>query len=1307
MATSLTWVTPPGSIANFSIGNPSTTKLMVADTSNTGATVTYSKISGDLPPGLTLSSTGIISGTPQYVTSSNNYFISLDYEFIVRVISSDGQVLDGKFTIIITNTVNQDFQWTTPEGILGTIPNGNFYSLTIQAESSAGLGITYSLVSGELPPGMQLISHRVTKTIITTQFSTSTTIKVSNTQTISINDYVFGSKIAANTRVADINAATNTVTLTHATTSAVATGDTVDIYSPGLLQGVPTILDPIKVNESRSYRFTVRATNSLDRITDRAFSLNVTNIYGPIIEPETTFLGSYFDGNFFDQQLDVIQLNPAVEIEWAVTSGQLPPGLTLNSAGVITGYLEPVELIGRYGPSGYDGTNTAQIGTTATMSNCTISGATLTVGSFSGSIQSQMYLTGANVATNTYIVASLGGNRYTIAPSSNVTISDTTIIGTVLNANQEQQYDTGPYQFNQLSQNVAYTFTVQAFDGANYDLQTYVINVVSRPNYTADSSLSIDDVYLTVDSGNVYIPVIRNTSTILPAGRQDAYYAAKIDGYDFDVGTENLTYRIVNTAGTYDGSPFDPLNRDDLNNGLPGSFDFVSSTVSNLPGVNLDSDSGWIFGKINPQTSAYEEFDFGIEVCKTVGYGSASNITLSINANVTVNTTQFITQRFANSTPSANLSVLANVSSSTIYVTPVSGNVTLLDNSLWVSNSSSLSATVTNTSFYQVEYCSRPTYFTLPVVGDPNSIITWTSPLYLGTIDNGTVSELRVEAVSAIGAKITYSLVDERGVSCRLPQGLILLPTGEIAGRATFESFSVDDHTTTFDNELLVVDRTATFRVKAETVDGSASSTRTFTLKLNLIDTEPYENLYLKAMPPVSKRQMYNSLISDSSIFNETSIYRPNDTNFGVQKDLTMLFLPGLSPSELTEYQTAMIENHFTKTYTFGNIKVAYVLDALYEIKYEVVYVEVVDPGENDLGAGPAQSTDLSGIIDNPYISQDGTAYNIIYPNSSENMTRRMEEIVGYQDQSSLPPWMTSNQPDATTATGFTIPLGYTKAVVIAHAQPGQGEKIAYKIRKSNFDFNQIEFIVDRYQIDNYYSSNYSISTGSYIRDRETTFDSDQNINVGTIVASVTYAVDVPYNQINGRPVEYILANGGIDGIDNFADGETIIFTKQEQFEDPGPYDGWVDYSASYIGDNTETTTVEGYDSGSYDTYTVVPGFLEKSQGTSTVNRRGGIWRIEITNGIVNLAFVQEITVYERVRVLFGKTLSSAVLTYSLDLVPGQTVPFYKVFISNPALRIRTTFNNDTTKFFTRRDQYYEPGSEDKYVKFPQYGVFT
>jgi len=1328
MATNLTWATTPGTIANFSIGNPSTVELIVADTLNTSATFTYSKISGELPPGLSLDSNGTISGVPEYSTSSNNYFTSLRYNFIVRVRASDGRVLDGNFTIIISNTVNQDFSWLTPAGTLGTIPNGKFYSLKIQAETSNNLGVTYTFVSGELPPGMQLISHQVDKTVTQAQYEVTNRLKLSNLQTISIGDFVFGSKIPTNTKVIAVNASTNTVTLSNAVTSPVDTNEVIRFYSPGYLQGVPTILDPVVVDESRVYRFTIRATNSLGRITDRAFSLNITNIYGPIIEPETKLLGSYYDGTFYNKQLEVVQLNPNVQIEWKVTSGELPPGISLTADGAITGYLEPLVLTGNYGPAGFDGAD--------------------------------------------YVV---NGD-----PASGIV--------------SQEEYDTAPYEFNQLSQSLTYTFTVQAFDGANYDLQTYVLNVVSRVGMTADSTLHIDDTFLTIDSGNVRIPVIRNISSMLPAGRQDSYYAFKVDGYDFS--HKDLTYRIVNTVGTYDGSPFDPLWDDSYNgvvdldrpapDGVPGGFDEVFASTSNLPGVLLDEDTGWIHGKLNVQTTALEEYNFGIVACKIEDDG--------------------------------------------------------------------------------LEYCSVPKYFTLPVIGDPNSIITWTSPSDLGTINNGTISELSVNAVSAVGKELVYTLVDEVKTSCRLPQGLVLLPSGEISGRATFEAFNIDDYTTTFDNNQLTIDRTATFKVKAETVDGTSNVTQTFTLKLNVIDKEPYENLYIKAMPSLPQRQIYNNLISDTSIFDPEFIYRPLDPYYGIQEELKMLFLPGLSASELSMYQESMIRNHFNKTYIFGDVKTAYVLDDTYKVKYEVVYLEVTDPGENADGTGPELRTDLSDIISHPYISEDGSTYNVIYPNSSENMKTRLETGIGYQDQSSLPPWMTSNQPDATTATGFNIPLGYTKAVVIAFATPGNGEKIAYRIKQTNIDFNRIEFVADRYQLDNYYSSNYDIAQSTYISDRETTFDSDTNTDVGALVASVTYGVTVPFNEINGRPVNYIVANGGIDSVTNFRDGETIIFTKQEQFVNPGPYNGWVDYSSSFIGDSIETEVVEGYDNGGYDPYTVIPGFLEKSQqsvvastvqvtetnvtntsfgntytitvnntssivpgsdivfsggypfgnlitgityqvtsivddthitinkpattqtfveqvltgnGTNTIdgldsspatvntsvsvngvslipvddyvisgtsivfnsapndgdliiiriystiggkelfndsgtltakiytNFRGGVWKINVIGGIVNLTCVQEISVNDRVRVLFGKTLSGAVLSYSLDLAAGLTVPYYKTFVVNPTIRVRTTFNNDTTKFFTYRDDYYEPGTQDKYVKFPQYGVFN
>jgi hypothetical protein len=1187
MATNLSWVTPPGSLANFAIGRTSIIDVVAVDTENTDASITYAVISGTLPPGLILTNldrgsvitdpsspffgqvinhdyVAEIAGIPEYSDPNNTYFIRQDYEFVVRARTSNNRTIDGRFRIFITNTVNQDFNWVTPSGTLGTVPNGQFYSLKIEAYSAANLGVTYSFVSGELPPGMQLISNQVNKTISSAQSVANNILNLNNTQTVSINDYVFGNNIPVATRVTNVNGTTNTVTVSTNTLEPLSVGQTVRFFSPGYLQGVPTILDPIAVNESRLYRFTIRATNSIGHINDRAFSLNITNINGPIIEPQTEFLGSYFDGTFFSKQLELIQLNPAVEVDWLISSGELPPGLSISQTGVISGYLTPVDLTGEFGPGGYDGEE----------------------------------------------------------------ITDSVV-------SEQQGYDIGPYQFNQQSLSKAYTFTVQAYDGANYDLQTYVLNVVSTPSFTVDNTdINVDDDFLTIDYGNVYVPVLRNPITVLPAGRQASYYAFKFDGYDFGIqGNSSLTYSLVNTDGTFDGNIFDPLwNVAFIDNFNPrpanvaGGFDAVSTTASNLPGVELDAETGWLYGLLSNVNSALETFTFGVQASKTEG---------------------------------------------------------------------------------NIVYSSAPKYFTLPVIGDPNSTVAWITDSDLGIIDNGTVSDLSLEAISAVGKDLTYRLIDRSGVSCRLPQGLKLLPSGEISGRATFEAFTLDDYTTTFDNETLTIDRTCTFAVRAEAVDGTSSADRTFTLTLNIIDTEPYENLYLQAMPTVAQRQRLNSLLNDTSIFDPNLIYRATDPNFGIQENLKMLFLWGLTPSQLTEYQVALTENHFNKTYNFGEVKTAYVLDETFNIKYEVVYVEMIDPGENINNEGPPLSLDLSGIISNPYIGQTGEEYFVIYPNSSENMRKRVETDIGYQDQSSLPAWMTSNQPDPNTVTGFTTPLGYTKACVLAYATRGDGEKIAYRIKKSGFDFNNINFVVDRYQIDNFYSKFYNTQAQTYIQDRETTFDSDSNLNVGSIVATVSYAVVAPFSDINGRPISYIQQTlNGIDGVTNFREGDTLIFIRQENFEVNLPYDGWVDYSNSYIGDNTETDTVEGFDSSSFDTYSIIPGFLEKSQLISPINYRGGVWRITITNNIVNLVFERELQVNDRVKILFGKTFSGAVVFYSIDLSPGQTVPFYKIFTSTPVVGRRTTFNNDTTKFFTYRDSYYEPGEQDKYIKFPQYGAF-
>jgi hypothetical protein len=304
---------------------------------------------------------------------------------------------------------------------------------------------------------------------------------------------------------------------------------------------------------------------------------------------------------------------------------------------------------------------------------------------------------------------------------------------------------------------------------------------------------------------------------------------------------------------------------------------------------------------------------------------------------------------------------------------------------------------------------------------------------------------------------------------------------------------------------------------------------------------------------------------------------------------------------------------------------------------------------------------------------------------------------------------MTSNQ-QSTTGSGLAVPLGYTRAVVLAYTQPGASNLIAYRLQNSGINFNNIEFTVDRYFLDNFYATNFNYTADSFYEGNETTFDALPVNNVGVVAAKVTYAVSVPFDQINGRPVDYIVSNGNMDGVSDFFDGQTLIFVQQENYINGGTYDGWVDYTDAYVGDNVVSTVDLGYDSEGYDEYTVIPGFLEKAQGISPVNERGGVWQINIINNIVNLTFIQEILPNQRVQITAGSTYMTAIMYYNPKLSMGQTVPYYSVYkLPNTVVQqiARTTFNGDTTKFFSYRDTYYTPGSQDVYVKFPQTGAFN
>ena len=137
----------------------------------------------------------------------------------------------------------------------------------------------------------------------------------------------------------------------------------------------------------------------------------------------------------------------------------------------------------------------------------------------------------------------------------------------------------------------------------------------------------------------------------------------------------------------------------------------------------------------------------------------------------------------------------------------------------------------------QVSQTDNPTIvsqlypFTLTVTGVSDDEVTWITDRDLGTIENGSTSVLNIQAVNTGGRELSYRL--ESGAYNLLPQGLTLLESGEIAGRCTFNTFSIDLGFTTFDKSQSVVSG-----IQETTFDS------TFTFSVNAYAKDPSQFLY-------------------------------------------------------------------------------------------------------------------------------------------------------------------------------------------------------------------------------------------------------------------------------------------------------------------------------------------------------------------------------------------------------------------------------------------------------------------------------
>lgn len=277
---------------------------------------TWSVVSGTLPPPLTLSASGTLSGTPTTAGA---------YRFIARVTDAVGSFDTRTFDL----TIAQNGTTQGPDGQVGVA-----YRATLVALSGTGPW-TWAITSGQLPPGLGLNSTTgVISGLPTTAGTFSFVAQWTDSQGL-IFPNTFAINILPLLVITTTSLPPGTVGVAYSQTLAATGGILPYTWSvsngalpPGLtlsaggtLSGTPT--------QAGSYTFTV-TVNAI-----ASMPLTLTMNPAPLAITTASPLPNGTAGTAYSQTLAAT--GGVLPYTWAVTAGALPAGLTLTTAGLLSG----------------------------------------------------------------------------------------------------------------------------------------------------------------------------------------------------------------------------------------------------------------------------------------------------------------------------------------------------------------------------------------------------------------------------------------------------------------------------------------------------------------------------------------------------------------------------------------------------------------------------------------------------------------------------------------------------------------------------------------------------------------------------------------------------------------------------------------------------------------------------------------------------------------------------------------------------------------------------------------------------------
>jgi len=761
---------------------------------------------------------------------------------------------------------------------------------------------------------------------------------------------------------------------------------------PGLrLEGQTLIGTPFQVSRSTQYEFCLRAKHDT-RIQDRTFTVNIEGPDAPTwITPAGTLpIGQdsqlfILDSSFVDFQLEAedadLSANTTLEFYIPEGGGELPPGLSLSSTGKISGVVDPILALDILSSTGYYDSNDYasapfDFGLQGSIANKSFY---FDVQEFSDLYNQQVqnrnqrklnryYNFTVNVTDGDSTISRefkifvvgddfLRADNTIMQVGTGVFTSDGTFLRTPqwltpsdLGFKRANNYVTiflELYDPNTVPGKVSYVLENTNDDnsesiippGMTLDALTGEIagRVPYQPAVSKEYKFTVSAVRANIGSDLVTVVITpyedqqqggdKLKIQKLPVGQADGlddleslvgekiiinseeYTVLGVDGtdqnYDLLTLNRNLT---ANDLKVYTGTVYDP---NDYKNGIQTTINRANNEIFVYNRISKDKYKG---RTLRIGSSEYEISD--IQSLLAEGEPALQGI-----ANATAMEKLVLNIPLVDSFVNEQ-----NISIAAFKDVPESKNFLL--------NSTDTEPKATKT-------------FTVKVLGEVDSTITWTTASSLGTLKANLTSHLKLEATSSVtDAKMKYLLTGGT-----LPPGLSLSLDGEIVGNVRLYSEDSLPGITSFDNNLLTldggtttIDESYSFTVRAQDRFGFSSVERTFTLAIDTNVTKTFTDLYAQPLLKSSQRSYFKDFISNTNIFAIDKIYRPNDPMFGLQKNMKMLVYSGIEKKSVANYVTAVSKNHKRCKFNFGDIKTAVAkYPGTNNIAYELVYADIID----------------------------------------------------------------------------------------------------------------------------------------------------------------------------------------------------------------------------------------------------------------------------------------------------------------------------------------------------------------------------